>query len=317
MPKIFLHEHRDFEPLLRIVADDQKINLQLIEKDYWIMQALYGLAQQKFEFELKGGTSLSKGFQAIDRFSEDIDIRIEPPSDLKVMCGKNQDKPAHIKSRKEFFDWLTKNISIPGIAAVEPDPVFDDPTGSWRNAGIRLRYKSYFPALSGVKDGVLLEIGFDDTAPNRNVDISSWALDHALKSQVEITDSKAVDVPCYLPEYTFVEKLQTISTKYRQQLEAKEFPKNFMRHYYDVYRLLELKEVQNFLGTPKYEERKKKRFRKADNLKVSENEAFLLSDSKTRSLYKKEYEKTADLYYRGQPSFDEILKTIKSYLGRL
>jgi hypothetical protein len=34
----------------------------LVEKDYWIMQSLWGLQAQGFVFELKGGTSLSKGF---------------------------------------------------------------------------------------------------------------------------------------------------------------------------------------------------------------------------------------------------------------
>ncbi|MBX9767588.1 MAG: nucleotidyl transferase AbiEii/AbiGii toxin family protein [Bdellovibrionales bacterium] len=317
MAKIFLHDHKDFEPLLRIVADNQKINLQLVEKDYWIMHALYGLAQQNFKFELKGGTSLSKGFQAIDRFSEDIDIRIEPPVNKKVMFGKNQDKPNQIKTRKEFFEWLIASISIPGILAVEPDPAFDDPTGNWRNAGIRLKYKSHFSALSGVKEGVLLEVGFDDTAPNMGVDISSWALDHALTTDVKIETNKAVAIPCYLPEYTFVEKLQTISTKYRQQQGAGTFPKNFMRHYYDVYRLLELESVQKFLSTPRYEKRKGERFRKGDNLKISENEAFLLRDQNVRSLYKAEYEKTADLYYRGQPKFEQILKKIGAYIHQL
>ncbi len=45
----------------------------IVEKDYW----LYGdYKQQGFQFELKGGTSLSIGFNIIERFSEDIDIQI-------------------------------------------------------------------------------------------------------------------------------------------------------------------------------------------------------------------------------------------------
>jgi len=57
-------------------------------------------------FELKGGTSLSKGFKIIDRFSEDIDIHIDPPADRNVKTGRNPGKPAHVKSRKDFYDWL-------------------------------------------------------------------------------------------------------------------------------------------------------------------------------------------------------------------
>jgi hypothetical protein len=70
---------------------------------------------------LKGSTSLSKGFQIIKRFSEDIDIRIEPPKGRQVRTGRNHDKPAHIQSRREFYDWLAKTIRINGIEEVERD----------------------------------------------------------------------------------------------------------------------------------------------------------------------------------------------------
>ena len=75
----YLHNHPQFPDLIRIVAQEKGIDPALVEKDYWIMQCLYGLQQLGMKFELKGGTSLSKGFQIINRFSEDIDIRIEPP----------------------------------------------------------------------------------------------------------------------------------------------------------------------------------------------------------------------------------------------
>ena len=51
----------------------------------------------KFRFKLKGGTSLSKDFGVIHRFSEDIDIRIEPPDGLQVKVGRNHDKPTHCR----------------------------------------------------------------------------------------------------------------------------------------------------------------------------------------------------------------------------
>ncbi len=72
------------------------INPQLIEKDYWIMHALWGLNEIGFKYELKGGTSLSKGWKLIDRFSEDIDVLIHPPTELELSTGKNHAKPKHI-----------------------------------------------------------------------------------------------------------------------------------------------------------------------------------------------------------------------------
>ncbi len=90
----FLHERRDFDQLLAVVASDRGLDPMLVEKDYWIMHGLWGLQAQGFVFELKGSTSLSKVSGEIHRFSADIDIRIEPPADMNVKTGRNQDKPA-------------------------------------------------------------------------------------------------------------------------------------------------------------------------------------------------------------------------------
>ena len=68
----FLHNHRQFADLIRIVAADRGITPALVEKDYWIMQSLFGLQRLDMTFQLKGGTSLSKGYGLIHRFSEDI-----------------------------------------------------------------------------------------------------------------------------------------------------------------------------------------------------------------------------------------------------
>ena len=308
----FLHERRDFDQLLAVVANDRGLDTMLVEKDYWIMHGLWGLQAQGFVFELKGGTSLSKGFGVIHRCSEDIDLHIEPPADMDVKTGRNQDKPAHIASRQAYYDALARRIRIPGIDNVKRDTFFDD--DKMRSAGIRLSYTSRVATLAGVKDGILLELGFDDTAPNRPVTISSWALDFAIDRGVPVFDNRAMDVPCYAPTHTFVEKLQTISTKYRRLTEAQAFPANFLRHYYDVYCLLELQEVQDFMQTTAYHERKKQRFRSGDELVIARNPAFTLSDSGQREVFAREYRKSSALYYQGQPEFELLLERINKHL---
>lgn len=106
MPNEYLHQLKDFPDLIRIVSEERSIDPILVEKDYWIMHSLYGLQRIGLSFELKGGTSLSKGFGIIERFSEDIDIRIEPPKGQDVATNPNQKKPAHVQSRSDFYDWL-------------------------------------------------------------------------------------------------------------------------------------------------------------------------------------------------------------------
>ncbi|MEA9604626.1 nucleotidyl transferase AbiEii/AbiGii toxin family protein [Polynucleobacter sp. JS-JIR-II-c23] len=313
---MLLHDHKDFRDLIAAVSDAMGIDPTLVEKDYWIMHCLWGVQQQGFAFELKGGTSLSKGFGLIHRFSEDIDIRIEPPAGMDVKTGKNQDKEVHIKSRADYYDWVASELKISGIQEVIRDHAFDDQE-KMRSGGIRLNYLSTTPLLSGLKDGVLLELGFDDTAPNQAVDISSWAYDYAIKYVKGLNDNRAKDVLCYLPEYTFVEKLQTITTKYRQYKEGKIFPKNFLRHYYDLYCLLDCPSVLGFIKTDRYQTRKIERFPKSDYLVISQNPAFLLSDSQDRKLFESEYLKVASLYYQGQPSFGDLLNRIGQHIHSL
>jgi Nucleotidyl transferase AbiEii toxin, Type IV TA system len=315
MPADYLHNHKQFPELIRIVARLKSIDPALVEKDYWIMHSLYGLQKLGLTFELKGGTSLSKGFKIIDRFSEDIDIHIDPPADRNVKAGRNQDKPAHVKSRKDFYDWLADTkIQIDGIDSVKRDTAFD--SEKLFSGGIRLHYRSFTSRIDDLKEGILLEAGFDAVTPNTPRDISSWIYDHAA-DRVETVDNRAKGVACYDPGYTFVEKLQTISTKYRQQRKEKQFPPNFLRHYYDIYSLLERPEVQAFIGTDEYVEHKDRRFRSLDNKNIAKNQAFILSDDETRKTYAETYAKTSALYYGRKPTFDQILERISGWFDRL
>lgn len=63
-------------------------------------------------FDLNGRVAVVTGGNGgIGRFSEDIDILIEPPAGRNVKTGKNHDKPAHIQSRNDFFDWLAQTTN--------------------------------------------------------------------------------------------------------------------------------------------------------------------------------------------------------------
>jgi hypothetical protein len=315
MPRDFLRNQPDFADLIRIVADEKGVDPALVEKDYWIMHCLYGLQQQGFTFQLKGGTSLSKGYHIIGRFSEDIDILIEPPADRDVKTTKNQNSPAQTKTRTDFYEWLARTIEIDGITTVERDTVFDD-VPNYRSAGVRLNYESLTETMDGLKEGVLLEVGFDTVAPNTPKDISSWLYDYAA-DKVDIIDNRAKGVPCYDPGYTFVEKLQTVSTKFRKQQESGGDPVEFMRHYYDIFELLRRPEVQKFIATDPYKAHKQARFRQGDNQNIAENEAFFLSDAKTKALYANAYERSSGLYYAEQPSFAVLLGEIKKWSEKL
>lgn len=318
MPSKYLHDLAEFPELLRILESETGILAWLVEKDYWIMHVLYGLKKQDFSFEMKGGTSLSKGYKIIDRFSEDIDIQINPPVELGVIANSKNTKTSAVESRKNYYDWLAKEIKIDGIIKVERDTAFDN-TITYNSGGIRLYYKSYTEAVEGLKEGILLEVGFDTVTPNEKLTISSWAYERAIATEgIQIIDNQAVDISCYHPGYTFVEKLQTIATKFRQEQENGKLYPNLMRQYYDVYNLLDNAVVQSFIGTKEYHKHKEARFKgKEKGLVIAEADAFILSSLELRNQFEKRYSATAGLYYKGQPAFDELISRIQENIEKL
>jgi hypothetical protein len=284
----FIHNDPEFKELLSIVSSQKGIDITLIEKDYWIMHALYSLQQQGIEFELKGGTSLSKGYGLIHRFSEDIDIHIR--TNFGLITEGKEDKPQVREARKEFYDVLANSLLIDGITEIARDHDFDD-IEKYRSGGIRLYYKSYTPAIDGLKDGILLEAGFDNVTPNKPIDISSWIWDHlvSINATSDYINNTAVGVECYHPGYTLIEKLQTIVRKYRNKDNpGASDDKNFMRQYYDVYCLLGNSDVVEFIGSPEYAKHKSIRIKGTDNLiQLKEHPALLLSEQEVRESFKK------------------------------
>ena len=313
-PKPFLHEQIDFKDLLLVVSEREGILPQLIEKDYWLMHSLWALDNQGLKFELKGGTSLSKGWKIIERFSEDVDIKILPPTEMDVPTGKNQSKPKHREKREKFFDWLEATIQVPGTVGIKRDAMFDD--HDLRNAGLRINYPTLFPSPGIMKEGILLEVGFDITAPNESLLISSWAYDFAISAKLDLEDNRARGVPCYFPEYTLVEKLSAISKKYRQEVAGNDVL-NFTRHYYDVYQLLGQQRVQDFIGTKSYYQHKERRFQQSDVANIAINPAFTLSDPAIRKRYDDRYKSSADLYFSGQPPLEAIIERIQKNASKL
>jgi predicted nucleotidyltransferase component of viral defense system len=70
----------DRRDLFRAAAQAMRVHEAIIEKDFWVCWVLDYLFQDspwKTRMAFKGGTSLSKAFHAIERFSEDIDLVLE------------------------------------------------------------------------------------------------------------------------------------------------------------------------------------------------------------------------------------------------
>lgn len=305
---MFLHEHPKFKDLIETISFEQDIPLAVVEKDYWVMHALWGLSKNGFTYYFKGGTSLSKGFDIIKRFSEDIDLQIDPPEHLKVYAGKNHDKSKHRESRQTFFEWVVGNISIPGLRVGSHKAT----EKKIRNYAIELHYDSLFPREEIIKRHVLLEVGFARVTPFESKDISSWCYDRATQSGLDIEDNRATAVPLYMPEYTLIEKLDAINGKY----QGEKPPADWVRHYYDVFMLLQLPRVTDFIGTEPYVEYLVKRFGGEAN-RLTDLPAFKLEDAERVSALAKAHETEIGLYFEPQPSFDEIVEFFRNKIPLL
>lgn len=313
MPK-FLHELDGTKELFGLIAEEKQLLPAVVEKDYWIMHCLWGLQRSGLQFEMKGGTSLSKGWSVVDRFSEDIDIRFDAPASLNL----KGDKPAHVAARVAFYDDLATRIRIDGVT-VERNRDYDDKNA--QNGGISLKYPSHFPRTPNLRAEVLLEAGFDKTAPNEPRDFDSWALERAREKKADVHDNRALGVRCFDPEYTFVDKIQTICRRFRQHRDRnepeKDKPQFFLRHYYDLYMLLEVPRVKAFIGTDEYEAYKKQKLKTTDAAEFATRQAFMLEKPEIYALFEKEFQAMNAMLTPPRPKFADIMARIRERAPKL
>ena len=206
------------------------LDQSFIEKDYWVTQVLRAL-QVNFPagFVFKGGTSLSKGYQIIERFSEDVDILVVP------LAG------ASIKDREEHLTNITLKVSeVLTLAATEARQ-----PGRGRNAS-RADHLTYVstvePALQlAINPGkVLLETGYSSGhEPSEVVEITPL-LNVALSPKQRFDDTKPFSVRALDPSRTLVEKLFALHHLATRRLADPRFQADrFGRHYYDIFKLLD------------------------------------------------------------------------------
>ena len=170
-----------------------------------------------------------------------------------------------------------------------------------------------------MKEGILLEAGFNTVTPNQSISISSWAYDKAIETEsITIANNRAIDVQCYHPGYTFVEKLQTIATNFRHEQEDRTQKPNYMRQYYDVYCLLDYPQVLDFIGTAEYAEHKEKGFQRRilKSLQLKMKRFYFPIQNNVRHS-KNDMNLQEICIFKGQPDFDEVLERIKKFIGKL
>ncbi len=233
----FVHDDPDFEGLLRIVANNRRISLGLVEKDYWVTHTLWALHMAGFDVWFKGGTSLSKGFSLIHRFSEDLDLKLEPgTAALPIVSNWKSTGTRAIGERRAYFEALPSLVRVPGTSATLD---VDNADPHWRSANVRVTYPArYLGDLAGVlRPFVLLEVGNARVTPFVPRDMTSFVHEElAAQGQLDaFADNRPKGVRCMHPLVTLLEKLDALQ---RHVPNKDREPASFVRHYEDAARII-------------------------------------------------------------------------------
>ena len=226
-----LHNDRElFEQLILRTSESLGIKAEIIEKDYYVTLFLKELVSVSPDIIFKGGTSLSKCYHLIDRFSEDIDLNIETetkPSEsrrkhLKSSIVSVIDKlgftltnPENIKSRRDYNRYIIDYPSVLGASYLKEMLIVETAV-----------YQRAYPTVRKTAGSLIYDFlsanGFDDF-------IKQYSLE-----PFELNVQSA--------ERTMIDKLYALADYYLAGTTAEH-----SRHIYDIYKLLSVVEINDEL----------------------------------------------------------------------
>lgn len=213
---------------------------QVIEKDWWVsavLRALFALPYAE-RMSFKGGTSLSKCWDIISRFSEDIDIAVDREflgyggelSRTQVSDKLRRAACSFVREKLQFdlrdkmieqgvpSGKFSVNVNITPVTTVDPEV-------------INVEYDSIFETLPYVKNAVKIEVsGRSMNEPLEDVALRSIIEDTL--PDAAFSESKFI-VPTVKPERTFLEKICLLHEEFRKECDDVRVSR-MSRHLYDI-----------------------------------------------------------------------------------
>jgi hypothetical protein len=229
----------DFEGAIGRAAEQLGLAPLFVEKDYWVTQVLSALHScRPGGFVFKGGTSLSKGYALIERFSEDVDILIQPA------------KGDSARARENLLAELALDVANRlGLNRHEARPPGRGRSPHRADILIYPRLIKGGPAVPLEDRGVLLETGYAGGEwPAEMVTLCPLLCEPLGIGPGEFDDTDPFDVRALHPARTLVEKLSLlhhVATRFAE--DAVPSDDRFGRHYYDIYKLLDDSAVRKAL----------------------------------------------------------------------
>lgn len=308
-----LFEHEDFPQAILRAAAHFDLSEQFVEKDYYVTEILRIVAAELGERAMfKGGTSLSKGWGLITRFSEDIDLFVNPDS-FDPPPGKN-------KLDRILKDLSTEVVKHPALTWLREE----GETISGLGRSDLFAYPSRFDTLPGIRAAVRFEPGIQSgTFPSEEVPITSLLGQHLAEQGVgpfaEAEDLPGFEMSLLHFRRTFVEKMFALHGKVIRLRDEDHPLGRDARHYSDLHALAGEHEVRTMLASPEYlliredYDRNSREFfassyRPPENLSFAQSVALFPEDP-LRARIEAEYEEQCQLLFAtaDYPSFEEVL----------
>ncbi len=225
--------HGDEELFSQVVlrtSESLNIRPEIVEKDYYVTLLLKEIYSLMPEIVFKGGTSLSKCYHLIKRFSEDIDLGIEAGASITE------------SGRKRIKEVMLKAIEKAGLELDNADSVKSRYTYNRYIVNIPNSNDSPF-----LKDKILIETAvYQKSFPTKLMEATSLVYDYLSQNGfgdfIEQYELKPVMLKVQAAERTLVDKLYALADYYLEGTLAEH-----SRHIYDIYKLLSVVKIDDNL----------------------------------------------------------------------
>jgi len=320
---------KERELIFRNTANKMQVSEAIIEKDFWVvlvLDYLFSKSKYKTAFTFKGGTSLSKGYSLIRRFSEDIDLILD-----WTVLGVPQDEPFETRSNRQQ-EIYNNQLNLKASAFIKSELLTEIKDGLSELLDIEIQMEMdsseeqtvifKYPRLQS-NDSILnvirLEFGpLAAPTPSEVIPISPY-ISHFYPN---IFNQASTNVLTVTPSRTFWEKV-TILHHEAYRPKTRKLPDRYSRHYYDLYMmsfgisieqlLLEMDLLDRVVGF-------KQRFypRNWANYELAKKGTLKLVPDKNRiTELEIDYKLMQDMLFGVKPSFSEIIDKLTELEKRI
>ena len=295
---MYLHRDREtFKDMVEQAADGNGRTPAVVEKDYYVTLILKLLSEQLAECVFKGGTSLSKGFHVIERFSEDIDIT------FKEHIGESR--------RKKL-----KNVVLKGISEELGMPV-----ANWEETQSDRDYNAYlfsYESVFGLQDDRLPQYVKLETAlgsysfPTQTVEIRNYIGDYLEgRGRTDLAEQFSLgrfSMNLQSLERTYIDKVFALCDYY---LQGKS--KRYSRHLYDIYKLTPLIEFNDGFAVLVREVREhRSKMRICPSADETVDVPAVILEFCDNSFYREDYQSITDYFAEDTVPYDDVIGQMRT-----